>query len=70
MKYVIAHPEKYGVHNAVKVADTNVGAGEGFYTYPLYALGFLEKEEKQQILPEVDYGELNVPEGADKTAQN
>ena len=47
MKYVIAHPEKYGVHKAVKFADTNVGGGEGFTTYPLYVLGFLKKENVQ-----------------------
>ena len=62
MKYVIAHPEKYGVHKAVKFADTNVGGGEGFTTYPLYALGFLKKENVQQILPTIDYASLSVPD--------
>ncbi|MCQ2401475.1 MAG: DUF4143 domain-containing protein [Lachnospiraceae bacterium] len=62
MKYVIAHPEKYGVHKAVKIADTNVGGGEGFDTYPLYALGFLKKEKVNQIIPTVDYGQLIVPD--------
>lgn len=62
MKHVIAHPEKYGKHKAVKFADTNVGGGEGFDTYPLYALGFLGKETVSHIIPTVDYGNLSVPE--------
>lgn len=41
MKYVLADPKKYGVHPAVKIADTNVGVGPGYKTYPIYALGFL-----------------------------
>lgn len=41
MKYVLSHPKKYGVHPAMKFADTNVGGGESFVTYPHYALGFL-----------------------------
>ena len=66
MKYVLAHPEKYGVHKAVKIADTNVGGGEGFTTYPLYALGFLKKENVQQVLPSIDYGKLSVPDQSDE----
>ena len=27
MRYVLSHPQKYGMHPAVKFADTNVGAG-------------------------------------------
>lgn len=46
MKYVLANPQKYGVHPAVKIADANVGTGDGFVTLPLYALGFLVNEEK------------------------
>ena len=37
MKYVLSNPKKYGEHPAEKYADTNVGGGEGFDTYPLYA---------------------------------
>lgn len=60
MKYVISHPEKYGVHPAIKYADTNVGGGEGFVTYPLYALGFLEnKSNDQYIVPTVDVSHLS-----------
>ncbi len=51
MKFVLANPKKYGTHRAVKYADTNVGKGEGFITYPLYALGFLKKEEEHLIIP-------------------
>ena len=53
MKYVLANAKKYGVHPAVKFADTNVGGGKGFVTLPLYALGFLPAPEEQLIVPEV-----------------
>ena len=53
MKYVLANAKKYGVHPAVKFADTNVGGGKGFVTLPLYALGFLPEPEEQLIVPEV-----------------
>ncbi len=51
MKHVLANPKKYGTHTAVKYADTNVGKGDGFITYPLYALGFLKDEEESLIIP-------------------
>ena len=41
MKFVLANQKKYGVHPAIKIADANIGGGEGFNTYPLYYLGFL-----------------------------
>ena len=62
MKFVIANSKKYGIHPAVKIADTNVGGGEGFETYPLYALGFLEKRKEQKIIPAVDVKNIKVPE--------
>ncbi|MBO4374126.1 MAG: ATP-binding protein [Lachnospiraceae bacterium] len=62
MKFVLSHPKKYGKHPAVKYADTNVGSGEGFRTYPLYALGFLEEPEPATIVPVVDVSKLKVPE--------
>ena len=43
MKYVLKNPKKYGEHPAIKLADTNVGEGEGFVTFPLYAMEFLLK---------------------------
>ena len=61
MKYVLAHPQKYGKHKAVKFADTNVGEGEGFVTYPLYALGFMDKGETPRIIPQFDYASITVP---------
>lgn len=61
MKYVLAHPKKYGSHPAVKFADANVGAGEGFETYPLYAIGFLERDTEPKIVPRVDVEKLKVP---------
>ena len=63
MKYVLANPKKYGKHKAIKYADANVGGGEGFDTYPLYALGFLERKKKPDFVPEVDVSNLKVPKG-------
>ena len=53
MRYVLAHPKKYGVHPAIKFADTNVGGGEGFAAYPLYALGFLPSQEEDMVVEPV-----------------
>jgi predicted AAA+ superfamily ATPase len=53
MRYFLANTKKYGVHPAVKFADTNVGGGKGFVTLPLYALGFLPTPEERLIVPEV-----------------
>ena len=53
MRYVLEHPKKYGIHPAVKFADTNVSGGQGFVTYPHYALGFLEMREHRLVVPEV-----------------
>ncbi|MBQ9005988.1 MAG: ATP-binding protein [Atopobiaceae bacterium] len=53
MRYVIAHPKKYGSHPAAKFADTNLGGGEGFVTYPLYALGFLPSSKTDLIVEPV-----------------
>ena len=58
MRYVLEHPNKYGKHPAVKLADTNVGGGEGFTTYPRYALGFLSGSSSPLIVPEVVFPEL------------
>lgn len=59
MKYVLAHPAKFGTHPAVKYADTNVGSGDGFRTYPLYALGFLEnRADTPFVVPKVDLNGL------------
>ncbi|MCR5012460.1 MAG: AAA family ATPase [Lachnospiraceae bacterium] len=63
MKYVIANPKKYGKHPAVKFSDTNAGSGEGFVTKPLYAIGFMENDEKELIIPAVDVSKLKLPEG-------
>lgn len=54
MKFVLSKPQKYGVHPAIKFADTNVGAGEGFVTYPLYALGFLDIAGQAPQLPHIE----------------
>lgn len=41
MKYVIANKKKYGEHRFIKISDTNIGHGDGFDTYPIYAMEFL-----------------------------
>lgn len=61
MKFVLAHPGKYGMHPAVKIADANIGHGEGFDTYPLYALGFMQEERKADLVGMVDVTNLTVP---------
>lgn len=58
MKYVLAHPNKYGKHPAIKLADTNVGTGDGFVTYPLYALGFMPRRDGAIPVPPVDLSGL------------
>lgn len=62
MKFVIANSKKYGTHPAVKFADANVGGGQGYSTYPLYALGFLPEKPKETKLEIVDVKNLKVPE--------
>jgi len=62
MKFVLANPKRFGTHQAVKIADANIGGGEGFDTYPLYALGFLQKRPKQNILNMIDVKSIKVPE--------
>ena len=62
MKFVIANSQKYGVHPAKKFADANIGRGDGFDTYPLYAVGFMEKEKGNIIIPTVDVTKIVVPE--------
>ena len=61
MKYVIAHPEKYGKHPAIKISDTNIGTGDGFTTYPIYYPGFMQAEKAHLILPEQDFSKLTIP---------
>lgn len=63
MKFVLSKPQKYGVHPAIKFADTNVGSGEGFLTYPLYALGFIDVSSKPLALPHVEIPAMPPSEG-------
>ena len=58
MRYVLGHPGKYGFHPALKLADTNVGGGDGFITHPHYALGFLQNTVVEPSVPEVCFPEL------------
>ena len=59
MKYVLANPKKYGLHEAVKIADAKVGMSAGFKTIPLYALGFINNN-KELKMPVVDYSKLKL----------
>lgn len=61
MKFVLANPKRYGEHPAVKIADVNIGEGQGFYSYPLYALGFMQEERKTNLIGMVDVTKLRVP---------
>lgn len=61
MKFVLANPKRFGKHPAIKFADTNVGEGDGFYTYPLYAVGFIKRNTDSQIVTPVDVENLTVP---------
>ncbi len=62
MKFVLANPKRFGQHHAIKIADANVGGGEGFETIPLYSLCFLESEKRKNIIETVDVSDLKVPE--------
>ncbi len=62
MKFVISHQKKYGIHPAIKLSDTNVGEGDGFTTYPLYAIGFMEPTVSGNIITPVDVTNLRVPD--------
>lgn len=62
MKFVLANPKRFGVHPAIKFADANVGSGEGFDTFPLYSIGFMEKASLPQTVPVIDVQNLKVPE--------
>ncbi|MCR5252989.1 MAG: DUF4143 domain-containing protein, partial [Treponema sp.] len=62
MKYVIANTKKYGSHPAIKITDANIGGGIGFDTFPLYSLGFLLENKKENIVQKVDVENLKVPE--------
>ncbi|MBQ7506021.1 MAG: hypothetical protein IJT05_01710 [Lachnospiraceae bacterium] len=64
MKYVIANPTKYGKYRAIKFSDTNIGGGDGFDTYPLYAAEFITKDQKRNVVPEVEVGKLKIPDNA------
>lgn len=62
MKFVLSNPKRFGNHEAIKYSDTNIGEGNGFKTYPLYALGFLKKKSKSFIVDAVDLSNLKAPE--------
>lgn len=62
MKFVLANPKRFGTHKAIKIADTNIGQGEGFKTYPLYSLGFIGKNTEKFIVPSPDVAVLQIPE--------
>ena len=53
MKNLLANPKKYGLHEAVKIADANVGMSAGFKAIPLYALGFINNNKEMKILQQI-----------------
>lgn len=59
MKYVLANPKKYGLHEAVKISDANVGMSAGFKAIPLYTLGFINNNKEMKI-PVVGYCKLKL----------
>ena len=61
MKFVLANKKKYGDHPAIKFADTNVGSGHGFTTYPLYAIGFIKPDVSTPRVTPIDVSKLRVP---------
>lgn len=62
MKFVLANKKRFGEHKAIKLQDSNVGKGDGFVTYPLYAIALMEKKEESFIVPIPDVKCLKVPE--------
>ena len=62
MKFVISNPKKYGTHRAIKIANANIGSGQGFETYPLYYLGFLPKSPQKNIIDIPDVSKIVPPE--------
>ena len=61
MKFVIANQKKYGTHRAIKIADANIGGGDGFETYPLYYLGFIPKISTKNIVEIPDVSKIIPP---------
>ena len=43
MKFVLANPKRFGLHPAVKIADTNVGTTNDFDTLPYRKCRCLQK---------------------------
>ena len=66
MKFVLANPKRFGLHPAIKIADSNVGTTNDFDTLPLYSLGFIQQEKKAHIVEIVDVTNLKVPEQSDE----
>lgn len=66
MKFVLANPKRFGLHPAIKIADTNVGTANDFDTLPLYSLGFIQQEKKANIIEMVDVTNLKVPEQSEE----
>lgn len=66
LKFVLANKKRFGHHPAVKISDSNVGGGDGFDTYPLYSLGFIKNQKKQNIVDVVDVKSIKIPETNEK----
>ena len=42
-KTILQHPDKYHVHQAIKLGDYNIGEKDGVLTLPLYMAFLLKK---------------------------
>ena len=59
MKYVLSHPNKYGKHRGIKIANANVGNSDKYSTYPLYTLYLLLKTARHLLITVDDPTELS-----------
>lgn len=57
-KTVLAHPEKYQVHQIIKFGDFNIGRNGNLLTMPTYMQFLLDLEPKQIELEPIDTDQL------------
>ena len=57
-KTVLAHPEKYQVHQIIKFGDFNIGREGNLLTMPTYMQFLLDLEPEQMVLEPIDTDQL------------
>lgn len=57
-KTVLAHPEKYHVHQIIKFGDFNIGREGNLLTMPTYMQFLLDLEPEQMVLESIDTDQL------------